>query len=272
MSSAAACEASSLRCTVQDIDGRMRSGVTVAMKMWSTSWTSRPAASSALRAASVAMSELSTPDSIMRRSRMPVRVTIHSSEVSTIFSRSAFDNTRSGRKLPVPAMVAPRVALGMGGSQEVEDVRVHLLLDEGRGRADRAADGARRRAAVADEDDAVDAEQRRAAVLGVVELLLQALEGGPHEERAELRLEVATDLLARALGNVADHGLGQLEHHVAGEAVGDDHVHLAPQDVPALDVADEVHVRRLGQQAVRLLAELVALARLLADRQETDAR
>src|SRR5688572_7067778 len=195
MSRAAACEASSFRCTVQAIEGRMRSGVTVATKMWSTSWTSTPAASSAFFAASVARSEFSWPGATMRRSRMPVRVTIHSSDVSTIFSRSALDSTRSGRARPVPAMVAPRRGLGfgMGGSQQVEDVRVDALLDERRGGADRAADGARGRAAVADEDDAVDAEQWRAAVLGVVELLLQALERRAHEQRAQLRLQASAD-------------------------------------------------------------------------------
>ena len=40
------------------------------------------------------------PGAAMRRSRMPVRLTIHSSDVSTIFSRSALDRTRSGTYTP----------------------------------------------------------------------------------------------------------------------------------------------------------------------------
>lgn len=48
----------------------------------------------------------------MRRSRMPVRVTIHSSEVSTIRSRSAFVKTCSGRAMPHPVMAAFRTFRG----------------------------------------------------------------------------------------------------------------------------------------------------------------
>ena len=47
------------------------------------------------------------PATAMRRSRMPVRWTIHSSEVSTIFSRSALVSRRSGSAQPVPAMTVP---------------------------------------------------------------------------------------------------------------------------------------------------------------------
>src|SRR5690349_8892254 len=107
------------------MDGRMRSGVTVAMRMWSTSAGVRPPASSARCAA-----------------------------------RSALERTCSGSARPVPTMVAPRGASGLGiqAPQEVADVLVHALLHE-RGRAQHArADGARVRAAVADEDDAVDAQ------------------------------------------------------------------------------------------------------------------
>jgi hypothetical protein len=38
--------------------------------------------------------------------------------------------------------------------------------------------------------------------------------------------------------------LERLEHHVAGEAVGDDDVDVVGHDVAALDVADEVDARR----------------------------
>jgi hypothetical protein len=37
---------------------------------------------------------------------MPVRDVIHSSDVSTIFARSAFVKIRSGMARPVPAIVA----------------------------------------------------------------------------------------------------------------------------------------------------------------------
>jgi hypothetical protein len=43
----------------------------------------------------------------IRRSRIPVRCTIHSSLVSTIRARSSFVRRFSGNALPVPAMMAP---------------------------------------------------------------------------------------------------------------------------------------------------------------------
>src|SRR5208282_2224440 len=43
----------------------------------------------------------------MRRSRMPVRVRIHSSLVSRVFSNSSLDSTRTGRQLPVPRRATP---------------------------------------------------------------------------------------------------------------------------------------------------------------------
>src|SRR5215217_6169827 len=47
----------------------------------------------------------------MRRSLMPVRLVIHSSEVSTIRSRSALVNTRSGTAMPQPVIAALRMVI-----------------------------------------------------------------------------------------------------------------------------------------------------------------
>src|SRR5437867_5689092 len=104
----------------------------------------------------------------MRRSRMPVRSRIHSSEVSTMCSRSRFVSTRSGTYIPVPVMVAPRIPSGrriMVGSDLLSDVLVHPLLHEPDQRADRAADRARTARPVPDEAYAVDAQQGRGAEL-----------------------------------------------------------------------------------------------------------
>jgi hypothetical protein len=42
----------------------------------------------------------------MRRSRMPVRLVIHSSSVSRKVEMSSFDSTAGGMHLPQPVMVA----------------------------------------------------------------------------------------------------------------------------------------------------------------------
>jgi hypothetical protein len=67
-----------------------------------------PASSSAARAAAAPMSAAPTSAAATRRSRIPVRVRIHSSDVSTIASSSALVRTRSGRWRPV----RPAIAIG----------------------------------------------------------------------------------------------------------------------------------------------------------------
>ena len=50
------------------------------------------------------MSESASSSRAIRRSRMPVRTTIHSSEVSTSAESSSFVSTRSGTLAPMPVM------------------------------------------------------------------------------------------------------------------------------------------------------------------------
>jgi hypothetical protein len=97
----------SAAATKQAVDGNAISGVIVPQTIRSTSLGSRPAASSARRAAAVPRTAVDSPGPAMRRSLMPVRCVIHSSFVSTIVDRSSFVRRFSGTKLPVPAMMAP---------------------------------------------------------------------------------------------------------------------------------------------------------------------
>src|SRR5687768_12113157 len=169
--------------------------------MWSMSSGPSPAISRARREASNARSEEASPGPTMCRSEIPVRSRIHSSEVSTIFSRSAFVSRASGTCMPVPAMVAPRISRSgfTVGLDFLSDVLVHPLVDERDDRADRAADRAGAAAPMAHEAHAVDAEQGRRGVLLPVELPHQALECRAHQQGAEHRHRVARDLGADLL-------------------------------------------------------------------------
>ena len=85
------------------------SGVDVATTMRSIAAASSPAASRARRAASTARSLEPTSGSAKWRARMPVRSTIHWSEVSTPWAAScaaswSLVSRLGGRKLPVPVM------------------------------------------------------------------------------------------------------------------------------------------------------------------------
>src|SRR5882724_6222248 len=80
------------------------SGVIVAQMIKSISSSRTLACSIARRAASTARSDVHCQSGAMRRSLIPERDTIHSSVVSTSFSRSAFVRMRSGTYEPVPTM------------------------------------------------------------------------------------------------------------------------------------------------------------------------
>ena len=78
------------------------SGVIVATMTKSKSFAVSFAAASAAVAACAASAEVGSSAAAIRRSTMPVRVRIHSSLVSTIFSKSWFVITRGGAAAPTP--------------------------------------------------------------------------------------------------------------------------------------------------------------------------
>jgi hypothetical protein len=114
MSNPQARVALSFSCTRQAVAGKTMSGVTVPTTMRSSSEAAMPRRSRASTAAGTQMSLVGVPGSTMCRRSMPVRVRIHSSEVSTNFSRSALVNTFSGTCRPSEVMRA-RGFLGRGG-------------------------------------------------------------------------------------------------------------------------------------------------------------
>ena len=95
-SSAAAFTAPRRSCTKAAVEGNCMSPLMVPMMIPSRSFGSTPAIASASFDAASERSEHASWSAAMRRSRMPVRVTIHSSDVSTIFSRSKLVRTRAG--------------------------------------------------------------------------------------------------------------------------------------------------------------------------------
>ena len=70
-----------------------------------------------------------------------------------------------------------------------------------------------------------------------------------------------------------EDAFASLQHHVADEAVADDHIGHAALNVAALDVADEAVGERAGvEQRVRFLGQIVALGLLGADVHQADGR
>src|SRR5947209_2689531 len=267
------------------------------------------ARSMAWRAAATANREVYSPSAARCLSLMPVRDVIHSSEVSTNFSRSAFVMMPSGYARPVLSISALTSPIGLpyflsraghvpqttpsltvalpsrthfgDGAQRRQLARVRVgdaaldarerpVLGELFDVADGVSYGARVRAAVADDHDAAHAQKRRAAELGVVEPLLQVLERGARQHRARLR----DDRRRKLALDHRDDGLLQpfreLQDDVTRKAVGDDHVNLAREHIAPLDVADEVQALEFAQQREGFLRQVVALPLLLADAHHSD--
>src|SRR5690349_19087880 len=138
----------------------------------------------------MARSEVASSAATIRRSEMPVRVTIQSSLVSTIFSRSKLVSTRSGTWAPTPAMPAPRSGVGRSRPASARDLSADLIdnpmLHRFSGGADRVRDRPPVRSAVADDADAVDPEQRGATVLRIVGSTPDAAQRRREQPRREL--------------------------------------------------------------------------------------
>jgi len=96
-SNAAAFFAPSISCSRQPVEGSGISGVTVATMIMSRSIGSTPASASAIFDASKAISLENSSSAVICLSLIPERVRIHSSLVSTIFSKSALVRILSGR-------------------------------------------------------------------------------------------------------------------------------------------------------------------------------
>jgi hypothetical protein len=153
----------------------------------------------------------------------------------------------------------------------VADLKVQTHVRELLGAADGALHGPCVGAAVGDETAAVQAQQRSSPVLAVVHPLSEAVENRLGQGVAELAAGTRRHLLPQHPQQHLAERLGALQHGVADEAVANDHVHFAIENVPPLDVADEVEAGRL-EHPEDLAGELRPLPLFLADRQYADAR
>src|SRR5688572_3722356 len=183
----------SFSCTRHATFGKMRSGVVVPTSTRSMSLGGTPAFSSAARPALDARSLVYSLSAAMCRSSMPVRDLIHSSLVSTIFSRSAFVRTRSGRYLPVPAMreyILMRPIL-----DELADLEWNALARFDDRRLDGVLERELIRGSVALQHDAVEADEAGSVVTARIDALAQPLERRLRHEPLDVAEEAAPELL-----------------------------------------------------------------------------
>jgi len=124
---------------------------------------------------------------------------------------------------------------------------------------------------MADDGDAFESEQRRSAVLRVIETLLEICERVARKQEAELARDSG---LQRFLENGAD-GLDEtfadLERDVANKAVTDDDIGASVVEVAAFDVAEKID-RQSFDELEGITGKVIAFGLFLTDGQKTDAR
>src|SRR5690349_590203 len=118
--------------------------------------------------------------------------------------------------------------------------------------------------AVTDDRERADTEQRRTAALSVVDTLPEAPEG---VAASGIVGERRTELLAQHVLDELDEAFADLERDVAREAIADDDVGLAGEEIARFEVADEVQTG-ISQEPMRVTNELGAFAGFFADRQQ----
>src|SRR5207247_3211406 len=116
--------------------------------------------------------------------------------------------------------------------------------------------------AVRDHGQSAETEQIRTAVGVRVEPLAEPARPRADEQSADLAAKRGGDLFTEGLEQALDRALEQLQRDVSGEAVGDNHVAGAHEQVATLRVASEVQVARL-EKLMCLERELISLLILL---------
>ena len=124
---------------------------------------------------------------------------------------------------------------------------------------------------MADDAHPAHAQQRRTAVLPVIQSAAEFVEGLPRQQRSHLCGYGAGQRLAQHVAHKAANTFAGLQRHVAHKAVAHNHVRQSAEDVAPFHVADELDRQRL-QQRERLTGQIVALGLFFANREQTHAR
>src|SRR5690349_18644329 len=165
---------------------------------------------------------------------MPVLAVIHSSLVSTIFSRSALVKTLSGTAAPVPVILARIINSTLAGCQIFGGLPLlhvngkiflqllgnlliypflHIVVGKTYGVLDRLGIGS----AMAYHPHTINAQKGSAAVFGVIHFLFEIDKGLAGQEIAQSGEKTPLDFFPEHLADRLGQTLGELQHHVADE-------------------------------------------------------
>ena len=221
-----------------------------------------PARRAPPRAARVASVEVVSPSAAIWRCRMPVRCTIHSSEVSTdrrqfgvgddalgqAGADAAHDRTKScsvhegafpkGLRFKVTAGAAVGARASLAWRDHVADLAEQFLAHHVVADLDRAGEALGVRPAMTLDDDAVKAEKHAAVDPAGVHLVAQRAKGVAREPDSRAATASCAFIASRMYWrDLLGGALGGLQRDIAGEALGDEDVDRALAEIVALDEA-----------------------------------
>src|SRR5438876_6555420 len=158
-----------------------------------------------------------------------------------------------------------------GGGELLFDFFVHARAGETRRHTDGVFHGVRIRTPVPDHANAADAQKRRAAVLRVINRLLQALERTLGEHGTHLRNQRTFQRPSKQPENLQRQAFTNLQRDISHKSVANNDVHVAGKKIAAFDVPHEMY-RAFFQPRVHLARQLVAFDLFFAYREQSDAR
>ena len=125
---------------------------------------------------------------------------------------------------------------------------------------------------MADDDDAVHAQKRRAADFGEIRRALQFIEGPFRHQSSQLPNQFGHDRLFHKTAHGFRQLFATLQDHVADKSVANRDIDAAREQIMAFHVADEIDHLGFMQQRQRSLRQLVALSFFRAVANQSDAR
>src|SRR5882724_131464 len=158
-----------------------------------------------------------------------------------------------------------------GGGELLFNFLVHARAGKSRSHANGVFHGVGVRTPMTDHTNAADAQQRRAAVLRIINRLPQRLESSLRKHSPHLRKERTIDRLPQQPKNLKRQAFANLQRDVADKAVADDDIHAARKKIPAFHISHEVY-RTLLQPCVNLARQFIALDLFFTDREQAHAR
>src|SRR5579863_2448270 len=159
--------------------------------------------------------------------------------------------------------IGVRLGACHGGCADSRQLLLNLFVDtlfgEFRRYANRILDGIGIRRSVSDEANALHAQQRRSAVLGVIQAFFEISKRAARKQIPDLAGDRSFERFFEGIANQVGYAFGNLQRDIAHETVSDDDIHFTVVQIASFNVADKIQ-RQLFEKLERVPGEFIALS------------